>query len=555
MATQQSSWDDMSSDPVAQVLGKLPKNKLVQVAIAKDQAFQDAKNNGTPMVPTMPGAAPTQPTPASMGQADDSISMTPSQSQGPLDMNSMDLYNANDMGDASSRLGTRLGAVRQNTQTFKRSSSRLFDKTPDEIRAEQMRAQGIYPNVSGYEQATDESGKPMFDSQGQSVLDKDRPQYDFDNTKTDEQNPVRMQQKGLDRMQALLGMEASYQKDKNHMDYSPLAALADQWNARSGNPSNFAASMPKPDNSNESFMKYADEIQKRQADVQKSIQEGVKAQKGGSTMDLLTQAVLNRNNADQNNPTRDYNAQVQATALRAQDAQAARAHQQILNKLSNDKQLQTELQTYNGLGTGLSVIQNAKNITPQIVDEAQQAIKQSMSMGRGTSGGVDERTKTYMNSVGLTTDRLQQFLTGKPTDIANNDEIVQHLKNLAAIEQGNVQTMFSKRLNAVSAGAGWVYNNPRYQSGGDGMDFASSLQDALSAQHAQLPGSGATRPAGGQKAINKVTVSPSNVKKNNMTPAQAAISARPNPQPNANADLGSMSNDELKAFIKAHGGS
>lgn len=518
MATQQSSWADLQNDPRTQLLKKLGAQALASGAVSKEDALQNAQSLGIPMVPG--ASAPTQPVQVS------DISMTPPKPQGDLDMTAMDMYNQQGMGDASNRLGVKLGAVKQNTQNFKHSSTRFNQFSPDQTRAMQLQARGIYPHISGYEQATDESGNPQFDASGQPVYDKDRPIHDFDSApdSVDEQNPVRMQEKGLDKMQALLGMDAEYQKNKNHMDFTPIAALADAQNASRGNPTNLAASMKAPENNN-NFMAYADEIQKRRADIQKSITEGIKAQKSGSTMDMLTQAMLDKTTAGQNNPVRDYNQQMEMQKLRAQDAQAARAHQQILNKLSNDKQLQTELQTYNGLGTGLSVIQNAKNITPQIVDEAQQAIKQAMQLGRGNGGGVGEREKTYMNSVGLTADRLQQFLSGKPSDIANNDEIVQHLRNLAAIEQGNVQTMFGRRLNAVSAGAGWVYNNPRYQPGGEGMDFSTSLQDALSAQHGQLPGSGATVPQGGQKAIRKVTTAPSNVQKNNQSPAAAAVGA------------------------------
>lgn len=519
---QKSSWADLQNDPMMKRLAILGKNALDSGAVSKDQAAQWASSMG--ITDTKPDSDTVQPTAASMGTDPSqvayqgynplAIGVSPGKAQSPVDMTAGDMYNAEGVANIGDRKGAKASAERSDTTTYKRSSNRYLTKNPDQIRAEQLQAQGQYPAISSYEPATDEQGNPQFDHLGNPILDKDRPIYDFNNVTVDEKNPVRMQEKGVDQLQGLLGMDAEYQKQKNHMDFTPLAALADAVNAQNGRPTNLAASATKPDQNN-NFMAYADEIQKRRADIQKSIAEGVRAQRGGTTMDMLTQALLAKDAVSQSNPTNLYQERLDSTA-----------HQATLRYLRNDKNLRDKLVQYQNISNALNNYASADVHTPQQFDELQQAVR--ANLGIKGSSGVGERERTQLNSLGLSADRIGQILTGKPADVKNAD-FDAHIKNLASLEGANIKQQYSSRLNAIAAGNGSMYARR--------PDLASDLQEAISANAAQVAA--------------PVSKTPSR-KSAPLTQAQKATT--PNPQPNAKP-LEQMSNDELKAYIKQHGGS
>lgn len=494
MATKQtkSSWSDLdlSGNPMLARLASIGSHALQSGKVSPEQAQGIAEqmgvgkktgqedSSGLPGQPPVAAMGMDSPEALSMSKGKDvaynpvSMGVDPDAAQSPLSMTAADMYKDTGMADIGDKKGAKVESVRQDNSTYKRSNNRFLTKPMDQTRAEQMMAQGIYPNVKSYEAATDENGNPQFDKMGNPVLDKDRPIYDFDNTQIDESNPVRQQQAGLSRMEDILKMQAGYEKDKNHMDFSPLAALSDALNAQKGHPTNLAASFQKPENGNEAFMKYADEIQKRKADIQKAITEGVKAQKGGTTMDMLTQALLAKDVAGQANPTRDF-AQQQQTRLDFQ------AHQQTVRAIRNDKNLRDKLVQYQNLGNALSNLTNADHMTPQQFDEAQQAIR--ANLGIKGSSGVGERERTQMNSLGISADRISQILSSKPTDI-NAPEMVDHIKNLAGLETRNIKNQYADRLNAVSQGNASMYaRNPDLKSDLESMIGANQNQVAAPA--------------------------------------------------------------------------
>lgn len=462
---QQSSWAYLQNDPLMKRLAAYGQSALDSGAVTKEQAAQWASNMGV-----LPAAQAQQPTPSSMGTPPGTLPIgvnpsVPGQSQHPLSMTAQDLYNSQGMGDTSNRPGMKVGAERQDTSNFKRSSTRFTRYSPEDVRAMQLQAQGQYPEISGYEPATDEQGNPQFDRLGKQVLDRDQPIYDFDHLTVDENNPVRMQEKGLDRMNGLLGMEATYQGQKNHMDFTPLAALADAENARNGLQTNLAASAEKPKNDN-NFMAYADEIQKRRADIQKAISEGVRAQRSGSTMDMLLQAQLDKNTAGQETPYDKYHTQ---------DRLDNTDHQATLRYLRSDKNLRDKLVQYQNISNALNNYAAADVHTPQQFDELQQAIR--ANLGIKGSSGVGERDRTTMNSLGLSADRITQILTGNPQQV-KNDAFDAHMKNLATLEGSNIKQQYNSRLNAIAAGNGSMYARR--------PDLAADLQEAIAANAAQV---------------------------------------------------------------------
>lgn len=132
-----------------------------------------------------------------------------------------------------------------------------------------------------------------------------------------------------------------------------------------------------------------------------------------------------------------------------------REHQTVINKINSNPNVKTRLQQYQNLDNTLSNIANADHITPEMFDEAQQAVRANLGI-KGTSG-VDERSHTQMNALGLNTERWGEFLSFKPGDIGKDNAFLGHIKNLANLEKQNISNQFDKSLNAASAGHASMY--------------------------------------------------------------------------------------------------
>lgn len=138
-----------------------------------------------------------------------------------------------------------------------------------------------------------------------------------------------------------------------------------------------------------------------------------------------------------------------------QDTLTENTHQKVLARVLNDPNSRAKINQYQNLQGALNNVANAEKLTPQSIDEFQQAIRANLGI-KGTSG-VEERGKDYFNSSGLNYDRFKQFLTGDPVSISQNDEIVKHLKDLANLENKNIQNQMDKAVNSASAGNGSFY--------------------------------------------------------------------------------------------------
>lgn len=133
-----------------------------------------------------------------------------------------------------------------------------------------------------------------------------------------------------------------------------------------------------------------------------------------------------------------------------------RLHNQIINRVANDKQLGQRVTQYQNLQNSLSNVANADRLTPQQIMEFQQSVRSNLGI-RG-QGGVGEREETYLKSLGLNGAAWKQFLTGEPAQISQNNAIVQHIKNLAGIEMQNIEKQMNSRLDTVSKGTSGFYN-------------------------------------------------------------------------------------------------
>ncbi len=153
-----------------------------------------------------------------------------------------------------------------------------------------------------------------------------------------------------------------------------------------------------------------------------------------------------------------------------------REHEKVLGRINSNANVKTRLQQYQNLDNTLSNIANADHITPEMFDEAQQAIRANLGIKGGS--GVGERELTQMKSVGLNVDRMKQFLTGMPSDVGQQNQFLAHIKNLAQLEKQNISQQFDKSLKASSGGHASMYSRR--------PDLMEDLKDALEAQKGQL---------------------------------------------------------------------
>lgn len=133
-----------------------------------------------------------------------------------------------------------------------------------------------------------------------------------------------------------------------------------------------------------------------------------------------------------------------------------RIHQQVMNNLNNNKDLNQKITSYNNLNNSLSLLLNTKHLTPQQIREFQQAVRGNL--GIKGSGGVGEREATYFDDLGLHADAWKQFLTGNPADIAKDSSLVQHLRDLAGQEQSNIGEQFNNRIDQLTSGNESMYD-------------------------------------------------------------------------------------------------
>lgn len=139
----------------------------------------------------------------------------------------------------------------------------------------------------------------------------------------------------------------------------------------------------------------------------------------------------------------------------AKDRLDQSVHQKVLAKLKGDTVLSQRLSQYGNLTNALSVIADAKSLTPQQISEFQQSVRSNLGI-KGV-GGVDEREKTYINTLGLTFERWAQFLTGDPASISKDSNLVQHFIDLANLERKSIGGIMDKRISALAAGNASVY--------------------------------------------------------------------------------------------------
>lgn len=289
---------------------------------------------------------------------------------------------------------------------------------------------------------------------------------------TAEQLPyIQDQRQGIQEMENLLSMTANRPTDESDYWVRPLINLTDSMTG-----SKLMSGYKAPESSGDKYKKLLDmkdDIQKRKSDLSKTLLEGISKMKAGTQTDS-TQLGLAQMMGFNQGANNSLNDRMALADRRAADI----AHRQTVQAIKNNKPLAQRVAQYQNLGNALTVLTNADKVTPQQLHEAQQAIRSNIGI-KGT-GGVEERKETYYNSLGLNAANWVQFLTNKPQDIKGNKELMKHVKELALLEQANIEAQYNDQLSALAEGHDWVYSDPQFSH------YKKSLDKLVKAQAGQF---------------------------------------------------------------------
>ncbi len=190
-------------------------------------------------------------------------------------------------------------------------------------------------------------------------------------------------------------------------------------------------------------------------------------------------------------------AQASAAAMRTASNQNAQEiakdrldradHNGVLRRLAQNSNIKARVSQYQNLDNALSTIVQADHVTPQQVMEFQQAVRSNLGI-KGTSG-IGEREETYFKTAGMNAAAWKQFMTGDPAELSKNSNLMNHFKQLASIEQGNIKKQFHNSLIAATGGHKSMYARRE--------DLAGDLEDALTGQEGQLVSQNPAEPARG----------------------------------------------------------
>jgi len=146
-----------------------------------------------------------------------------------------------------------------------------------------------------------------------------------------------------------------------------------------------------------------------------------------------------------------------ATMGKLQERSDLQTHQNNLKEIKHNPALNEQIGKINQLDSALALVEKADHLTVQQINEFQQAVRSSLGISGG--GSVGEREHTYLKSLGLDTADAIQFITGKPADISQNNDIVMHMKQLSKNARENLSYQFDKQLAASADVDASIYEN------------------------------------------------------------------------------------------------
>jgi len=325
------------------------------------------------------------------------------------------------------------------------------------------------------------------------------------------------QKRGIDEMENALSMQMNRPQPQDS-DYwvRPLIALTDSMTG-SKLMAGFKPQETMADR-NKKFIDMKDDIQKRRSDYNKQLLEGLTKMKEGTESNSIANQL-----AQSLGMTQGMLAAGGGRYGDPDDQRAFRAHQANIQALKKDTNLRQNLSNMQRIENGLNNAVAVEKLTPQSFHELQQAIRSSITKG---TGGVDERAETYYKSMGLSGKQLMQFISDAPQNLSKNDPFVKHVLEIGKLELENLKRQNMNQAKMLTSGNRSIYEDPRYKH------YQADLDDLLGTADTLYT------PALDKKVDERL-------KPKGKKTAQAPAGEKP---------LEQMSNDELKAFIKANGG-
>ncbi len=159
----------------------------------------------------------------------------------------------------------------------------------------------------------------------------------------------------------------------------------------------------------------------------------------------------------------------------ANQRQQNTVHEQIIKDMRLDPFVATNLVNFNKIDNALAQISSGQ-VTPAQMHEFQQIVRSASGVPGG--GTAEERSKTFINTLGYNWANIKQFLSGNMANLDKNGQIPEHFRNLARTEQQLARDRLMERWDLIAAGHSWVYK--------DRPDLFKDLLNASAANRKQL---------------------------------------------------------------------
>lgn len=376
---------------------------------------------------------------------------------------------------------------------------------------------------------TDEAGQPVLDEQGNPLYRQGDPIYDMspENEIVDPNDPYQLASQGIQEQQR--SIRDLLESATPQLDISPLRDLI----ASQTNDPNFAKSYRAPakfSDTLEKAMNARKSVINEQANLNKEAND-IKDLRSGSTQDLASQ-LLQMRLLDEKGLKAATNSLEDKMAI-VDARQTGNNHRFVLSAIDKNPAQARLLGSYRTLGNALGVLNHSGPILPAQIEEFQQMLRTSMGSAQASGGrsGVAERERSYATTLDWSVERLRSFLTGKPGDIAQDQETLAHLQTVAGREQQQLRAMYQKGLRELSGGFNWMYDREsphfdeeKYARYADAMESKMALANDL------MDPIGSTQVSGGQKELDQRITKPSkNIAVKRRTDARAAEAKKAGP--------------------------
>lgn len=154
---------------------------------------------------------------------------------------------------------------------------------------------------------------------------------------------------------------------------------------------------------------------------------------------------------------KEHRGFTQDVATERLDQRNMALHNQNVNKLMGDAQINKRVNQYNNLKNALANIEGGIVPTTESFNELQQSVRSNLGI-KGTSVG-EERASTYLTGLPMKVAELRQFLSMQPQDVRKygGTAFLEHVTALARREMGNIQKLADKEVKGHEAGRSPLY--------------------------------------------------------------------------------------------------